>query len=220
MRFLTNGLSGREPLLIDPTKAKDGKNVIVLKGGAGRAYSQSFPQSVEIPVGVAATRLHFLGAVGGWAGIQGLPAQTVEIRFVGGRKQVVTHFAGRDFADYYPDDPEVPGSKIAAGLVKSHHVRTLVVAVDGPEVIEKVILTSPGNTVAPTTVAITAEIGGAPNPPKGTQPPPPPPCSLKIRLRLCLHRIPRHRHRRRRRRRHHCHRRHRTHHNRLHRHNQ
>ena len=23
MRFLTNGLSGREPLLIDPTKAKD-----------------------------------------------------------------------------------------------------------------------------------------------------------------------------------------------------
>ena len=168
-------------IILDPAKAKDGKNVIVLKGGAGRAYSQSFPQSVEIPVGVAATRLHFLGAVGGWAGIQGLPAQNVEIRFVGGRKQVVTHYAGRDFADYYPDDPEVPGSKIAAGLVKFHHVRTLVVAVDGPEVIEKVVLTSPGNTVAPTTVAITAEIGGAPNPPKGTQPTPPPPAPGKAK---------------------------------------
>ena len=106
-------------VILDPAKAKDGKNVIVLKGGAGRAYSQSFPQSVEIPVGVAATRLHFLGAVGGWAGVQGLPAQTVEIRFVGGRKQVVTHYAGRDFADYYPDEPEVPGSRIAAGLVKN-----------------------------------------------------------------------------------------------------
>jgi hypothetical protein len=65
--------------------------------------------------------------------------------------------------------------------VKSHHVRTLVVAVDGPEVIEKVVLTSPGNTVAPTTVAITAEIGGAPNPPKGTQPTPPPPGKAKAK---------------------------------------
>jgi len=166
-------------VILDPAKAKDGKNVIVLKGGAGRAYAQSFPQSVEIPVGVAATRLHFLGAVGGWAGVGGLPAQTVEIRFVGGRKQVVTHYAGRDFADYYPDDPEVPGSKIAQGLVKNHHVRTLVVAVDGPEVIEKVVLTSPGNTVAPTTVAITAEIGGAPNSPKGAEPAPKPPGKAK-----------------------------------------
>ena len=168
-------------IILDPAKAKDGKNVIVLKGGAGRAYSQSFPQTVEIPVGVAATRLHFLGAVGGWAGVQGLPAQTVEIRFVGGRKQVVTQYAGRDFADYYPDDPEVPGSKIAAGLVKSHHVRTLVLPVDGPEVIEKVVLTSPGNTVAPTTVAITAEIGGAPNPPKSAQAPVPAPAKAKAK---------------------------------------
>ena len=156
--------------IVDPAKAKDGKNVIVLKGGAGRAYSQSFPQTVEIPVGVSATRLHFLGAVGGWAGIGGLPAMTVEIRFVGGRKQVVTQMAGRDFADYYPEDAEVSGSKIAQGLVKSHHVRTLVLPVEGTEIIEKIILTSPGNTVAPTTVAITAEIGGAPNPPKSAAP--------------------------------------------------
>ena len=156
--------------IVDPAKAKDGKNVIVLKGGAGRAYSQSFPQTVEFPVGVSATRLHFLGAVGGWAGIGGLPAMTVEIRFVGGRKQVVTQMAGRDFADYYPDDAEVSGSKIAQGLVKSHHVRTLVLPVEGTEIIEKIILTSPGNTVAPTTVAITAEIGGAPNPPKSAAP--------------------------------------------------
>ena len=156
--------------IVDPAKAKDGKNVIVLKGGAGRAYSQSFPQTVEIPVGVSATRLHFLGAVGGWAGIGGLPAMTVEIRFVGGRKQVVTQMAGRDFADYYPDDAEVSGSKIAQGLVKSHHVRTLVLPVEGTEIIEKIILTSPGNTVAPTTVAITAETGGAPNPPKSAAP--------------------------------------------------
>jgi putative membrane-bound dehydrogenase-like protein len=156
--------------IVDPAKAKDGKNVVVLKGGAGRAYSQSFPQSVEVPVGIAATRLHFLGAVGGWAGIGGLPAMTVEIRFVGGRKQVVTQMAGRDFADYYPDDAEVSGSKLASGLVKSHHVRTLVLPVEGNDVIEKLILTSPGNTVAPTTVAITAEIGGAPNLPKSATP--------------------------------------------------
>lgn len=156
--------------ILDPAKSKDGKNVIVLKGGAGRAYSQSFPQTVEIPVGLAATRLHFLGAVGGWAGVPGLPAQTVEIRFVSGRKQMVTHYAGRDFADYFPENPDVPGSKLATGLVKSHHVRTLVVLVEALEVIEKIVLTSPGNTVAPTTVAITAEIGGAPNPPKSTDP--------------------------------------------------
>jgi len=167
--------------VVDPAKAKDGKNVIVLKGGAGRAYSQSFPQTVEIPVGLPATRLHVLGAVGGWAGVQGLPAQTVEIRFVSGRKQVVTHYAGRDFADYYPDGADVPGSKLAAGLVKNHHVRTLVIPVESTEVIDKLVLTSPGNTVAPTTVAITVELGGAPNPPKGAEPAPKPPGKAKAK---------------------------------------
>jgi hypothetical protein len=41
MRFLTNGLSGREPLLIDPTKAKD-HAVLAEKFGFTDMLSQLF----------------------------------------------------------------------------------------------------------------------------------------------------------------------------------
>ena len=44
MRFLTNGLSGREPLLIDPTKAKD-HAVLAEKFGFTDMLAQLFGQA-------------------------------------------------------------------------------------------------------------------------------------------------------------------------------
>ena len=150
--------------VLDPAVMKGGNNVLVLKGGPGKVYSQSFTDKAEVSVGIAASRIHMLGAVGGWGGHPAL-AMTVDIVFLSGRKQTVKLQGGQHFADYNSDDADVPGSKTARGLLSRHHVRTLVIPVDGNEIIDKLILTSPAKEVAPTTVAITVEVGGPANAP-------------------------------------------------------
>ena len=150
--------------VLDPLKVKGGNNILVLKGGPSKVYSQSFVNKAEIPVGLAASRVHMLGAVGGWGGHPAV-AMTVDIVFLSGRKQTVVLSGGQQFADYNPDDADVPGSKTARGLMKRHHVRTLVIPVEGSEIIEKLVLTSPASQIAPTTVAITVEVGGPANVP-------------------------------------------------------
>ncbi len=150
----------------DPASVKDGKNLIQLKGGPRNSYGQTFPQTIEVPVGLPATRLHLLGGVAGWGNSINLPAMTLEIRFVSGKKQVVQFVSGREIADYISEGHDVPGSKLARGALHDHQVRTIVVPVDSPEVIEKLVLSSVGNIVATTTAAITVEFGGAPNPTK------------------------------------------------------
>lgn len=156
--------------VIDPATAKDGKNLVQLKGGPRNAFAQTLPQTVEIPVGLPATRLHLLGGVAGWGNSVDLPAMTLEIRFLSGKQQIVKFVSGREFADYITEGHDVPGSKLVRGALQDHQVRTLVVPVDSVEIIEKLILTSPGNIVAPTTAAITVEFGGAPNAPKSAEP--------------------------------------------------
>src|SRR6185503_17472176 len=50
--------------ILHPNKTATGKNVAVLKGGRG--FSKMLPQKVEISnLNLKATRLHFLGGVGG-----------------------------------------------------------------------------------------------------------------------------------------------------------
>ena len=151
-------------IVLDPAKAKGGNNILVLKGGPGKVYSQSFVDRAEVPVGLAASRIHLLGAVGGWGGHHGV-AMTVDIVFLSGRKQTVVLQGGQHFADYFGDDADIPGSKTARGLLKRHHVRTLVIPVEGNEIIDKLLLTSPGKEIAPTTTAITVEVGGPANAP-------------------------------------------------------
>jgi putative membrane-bound dehydrogenase-like protein len=161
----SNGVPYR---VIDPKTAKDGLNVIVLKGGNGKgAYSKSFAQKVEIPVGSVANRIHFLGAVGGW-GAHDAVAMTAEVHFLSGKVQKEVFYGARDFADYNGVG-EVPGSKSARQLLSGdgRQVRTLWFPVESNEVIDKLVLSSEDTPIAPTTVAITIEIGGPPNPPRG-----------------------------------------------------
>ena len=161
----SNGVPYR---VIDPKSAKDGLNVIVLKGGAGKgAYSKSFAQKVEIPVGSVANRIHFLGAVGGWGAHDGV-AMIAEVHFLSGKVQKEIFYGGRDFADYNGLG-DVPGSKSARQLLSGdgRQVRTLWFPVESNEVIDKLVLSSEDTPIAPTTVAITVEIGGPPNPPRG-----------------------------------------------------
>ena len=154
--------------IVDPKSAKDGLNVIVLKGGNGQgAYSKSFAQKVEIPVGSVANRIHFLGAVGGW-GAHDAIAMIAEVHFLSGKVQKKVFYGARDFADYNGVG-DVPGSKSARQLLtgEGRQVRTLWIPVESDEIIDKLVLSSADTEIAPTTVAVTIEIGGPPNPPRG-----------------------------------------------------
>ena len=169
-KFGQQEANGVPYMVVDPDKSKEGRNVIVLKGGAfGGAYSKSFTNRVEVPVGSPATRIHFLGAVGGWGAHGGgdTVAMTAEVHFLGGRIQKEVYYGAKDFADYNGTG-DVPGSKSARSLLngEGRQVRTLVLPVEGGEVIEKLVLTSADTEIAPTTVAITVETGGPANPPR------------------------------------------------------
>jgi len=155
--------------VVDPKTAKDGLNVIVLKGGAFKgAYSKTLAQKVEIPVGSVANRIHFLGAVGGWGAHGDAIAMIAEVHFLSGKVQKKVFYGGRDFADYNGTG-DVPGSKSARQLLsgEGRQVRTLWMPVESDEIIDKLVLSTADTEIAPTTVAITIEIGGPPNPPRG-----------------------------------------------------
>jgi putative membrane-bound dehydrogenase-like protein len=153
--------------IVDPKSAKGGLNLIVLKGGAGKgSYSKSFTQKVEIPVGSPASRIHFLGAVGGWGNHDGV-AMIAEVHFLSGKVQKETYYGARDFADYNGTG-DVPGSKSARQLLNGdgRQVRTLILPVESNEIIDKLVLSTVDTEIAPTTVAITVETGGPANPPR------------------------------------------------------
>jgi putative membrane-bound dehydrogenase-like protein len=155
--------------VVDPKTSKDGLNVIVLKGGAfPGAYSKTLAQKVEIPVGSVANRIHFLGAVGGWGAHADAIAMIAEVHFIGGKVQKKVFYGARDFADYNGTG-DVPGSKSASQLLTgdTRQVRTLWMPVESDEIIDKLVLSSADTEIAPTTVAVTIEIGGPPNPPRG-----------------------------------------------------
>jgi putative heme-binding domain-containing protein len=145
--------------VLDPARSAGGRNVIVLRGGPPDSFARTLPQRVEIPVGFAASRLHFLGGVAGWGGGPGgnTPVMKVTLHYAGGGTQVAELRAGREFVDYIRR-VDVPGSAYAAGVVRDKQVRTFAVPVRQAAVIEKVVLESAGARPAPTTVAITAEL--------------------------------------------------------------
>ena len=155
--------------VVDPKTSKDGLNVIVLKGGAfPAAYSKTLAQKVEIPVGSVANRIHFLGAVGGWGAHGDAIAMIAEVHFLSGKVQKKIFYGGVDFADYNGTG-DVPRSKSARQLLTGdgRQVRTHWIPVESDEIIDKLVLSSADTEIAPTTVAVTIEIGGPPNPPPG-----------------------------------------------------
>lgn len=158
--------------IADPAKSPNGRNVIVLGGGPEGSFARTMPQRAEIRVGEQVSRLHFLGGVAGWGGGPGAntPAMTATLHFAGGAKQVADLRAGREFVDYIRRI-ETSGSQFAEGIVKEHQVRTFAIPVAHAAVLEKIVLESPGNRVAPTTVAITAELGAPTAHPTTARPP-------------------------------------------------
>ena len=149
--------------IMDPARAPGGRNVIVLKGGGGNNFAATLPQKVEIEVGHPVAKLHFLGGVGGWAwpfggeSAKGRPVMKATVHFEDGRTEALVMKDGVEFADYIRE-VDVPGSKLAEGVVRGNQVRYFVKSLQQPGVVKTIELESYDGMVAPTTVAITAEL--------------------------------------------------------------
>jgi len=145
-------------VVTDPEKSATGANVVVLKGGRGKAFAQSFPQKVDIAANVAAKHLILLSGVAGWgypATKDEVPALRVTLTHAGGKTESTDLINGQQFADY--NRPiEVPGSVAAEGLVSRGQLRLVNVDVKQPGPITKITLQSLDNGIAPVVVAITA----------------------------------------------------------------
>lgn len=163
IRFKRFGLQNVENIpfhLMDPEKNPVGGSLVVLKGGGREAFAHRLPQRVEIPVGFSAQALHFLSGVAGWGNREGkVPAMKVTVVFADGQAQVEELRTGEVFIDY-PSGEEVPGSRRAEGLTSHHHIRLFTLPIKHPAAIQKVVLESYDNGIAPTTAAITAELPG------------------------------------------------------------
>ena len=144
--------------LPDPSTTPTGGNVIVLKNAEGKSYASTLPQQVEIPVGMTAGNLHFLGGVAGWGGGPDMhkPAMKVTIEHANGKLQTEELYTGDVFIDYISGD-DVPGSKRIDGLTTRAHVRYFSLPVNDRSPITKLRLESYKNGISPTTLAITVD---------------------------------------------------------------
>jgi len=147
----------------DAGKAANGANLIVLKGGPPKAYSQTFPAKVEVAVNVAAKRIQMLSGISGWgwpAHRPEEPALKATVVYENGEKEEFTFINGIHFSDYIRPT-EVPGSKEVEGITNGQQMRLLTLELTKKAVAKTLILESPQpNGTAPVIVAITADIEG------------------------------------------------------------
>ncbi len=145
--------------IVGPDKAAS--NVVVLKGGPPESFAKTLAQRVEVPVGgFTANRLHFLGGVAGWGapyGDDNAVVMRVFVQFADGKSETLEMKNGVEFADYIRE-VDVPGSTITRGLVKENQLRWFSKKLSRTGAIDKLVLESTNIGVAPTTVAITAEL--------------------------------------------------------------
>ncbi|MBI2948054.1 MAG: ThuA domain-containing protein, partial [Verrucomicrobia bacterium] len=151
--------------VVSPAKTGSGNNVVVLKGGRG--FAKTLSQRVEIKPGLAAKKLHFLGGVGGWAWPccgdnknENVPVAKVTVHYADQEREEIILRNGQEIADYNGKN-DVPGSQEALGLVKYGQVRWFSKPLQRQAIIDRISLESYDNAVAPTFVAITAELATA-----------------------------------------------------------
>ncbi len=148
--------------ILSPAKTPKGNNVLVLRGGSGMA--RNYAQKVEVKAGFAATRIHFLGGVGGWAWPWGgdehkdKPVAQVTVHFANGSTEEIILKNGVEVADYIGQF-DVPGSKAVPDLLVRGQVRSFSKPIKGRAVVDRITLESFNNAVAPTFVAMTLQIG-------------------------------------------------------------
>jgi uncharacterized protein len=166
LRFKKFGLITAEQVpfqIADPARTANGNNLIVLKARNGMA--RSYQQKIEVPVpNLPATKLHFLGGVGGWAWpfggeeTKGTPVAKVTVTHADGKSEIMTLTNGVHVVDYNNPSLEASGSKNIPGLVTGGQVRLITqVLKNNKSPVTKLTIESFNNAVAPTFVAVTAE---------------------------------------------------------------
>ena len=147
--------------IVNPATMPGGRNVIVLRGGEG--FARTLPQRVEFKVGTKAAKLYVLGGVAGWGFPYGtpeqhnVPAARVTLHYADGQTEDIVLTNGEQIADAARPS-EVPGSRPTGDLVTAGQVRWFTLVPKRDAVIEKITLESFGNHVAPTFVAMTAQV--------------------------------------------------------------
>jgi putative membrane-bound dehydrogenase-like protein len=147
--------------IVNPAATRGGKNVIVLKGGSG--FAKTLPQRVEFPVGTAARKIYVLGGVAGWGFPDGepdrqdVPAAKAHLEYADGQAEDIIWKNGEEFADYVRPY-EVPGSHSVGGLTDAGQLRWFAIVPKRQAQIKKIVLESFNNHVAPTFVAMTAQV--------------------------------------------------------------
>ncbi len=147
--------------LANPEASALGGNVIVLRGGPPDSFAKTLPARVEVPVNLPAKAFHVLGGIAGWgankADPEGRPIMKATLQFADGQSETVTFRNGVEFSDYIrPID--VPGSRLAEGVVKERQIRWFTIPVKRAGMVKSLVLESFEHGPAPTTAAITAEL--------------------------------------------------------------
>jgi type 1 glutamine amidotransferase len=155
--------------VVTPEKSATGRNVVQLQGGPDRTFARTkMPMKVEAPVGgFKANRLHFLGGIGGWAypfDKGDMVVLKASVRFTDGTTETINLRNGVEIADHIARR-DVPGSQYAPGVSEGFQVRWFSKQLSKAAPIEKIILESTGTIVAPTVLAITAELADPNAPP-------------------------------------------------------
>jgi len=168
-RFGVTPFEGVPFELLDPARTDSGSNVLVLKGGLVPDWESKVakPQRVELKVNAVVQRVHVLGGIAGW----GYPYIKDEKpivkwtwRFADGTSEEHVLKNGVEFADWI-GHIDVPGSEHVDGALgpgSSGQVRRFAVELATPRAVDRIVLESYDNELAPTFLALTAELPGAP----------------------------------------------------------
>jgi putative membrane-bound dehydrogenase-like protein len=153
--------------VMDPSKSLNGNNAIVLKGGNQPDWycKLNYPRSVDVSMGYACDKLHVLGGIAAWGSGEdrkGRPAVKVTYHYVDGKTESQVLYDGVEFSDWVKRI-DVSGSKFVDGVLEPGvgQMRWFTMKPGRREAIHHLSLESYDNILAPTFLAITAEIGGA-----------------------------------------------------------
>lgn len=156
-------------LVLDPDKSVTGNNAIVLKGGHAKDWhcKTKAPQRVTVNVGFAFEKLHVLGGIAAWGTLDPNKAREpvckLTYHFADGREETKVLYDGVEFSDWIRR-VDVPGSKHVDGFLERGAPGQLRYFAVEPKrkgvAIHHLSLESYDNQMAPTFIALTAEIAG------------------------------------------------------------
>ncbi|MGB7329464.1 MAG: PVC-type heme-binding CxxCH protein [Rubripirellula sp.] len=146
--------------LIDPN-AKSANNACMLHGPLG-AFAPQMPRTIRVRCKTAASRIHLLGGVAGWAAKSpgnGGVSMTVRLRYADGSTEDHPLISGQHIADYIGQF-DVPQSSRALIARDGGQVRYLSITPKRKAVIDAIEFVKANHNTAPLIFAVTVEQPG------------------------------------------------------------